>query len=140
MARAIGCAVLAGLKIVTLYGLHDTGISTTDPEQSFGLYRHDLTPKPAAAAFRAMMDALAGAITYDAIADGPAYVITIRKAASVVKIVWTDAVVPFNYVVPMNAISGVRDAAGNSTWYANNPSGIMVQLNSAEAPVIVTGT
>jgi exo-beta-1,3-glucanase (GH17 family) len=57
-------ALLDGLsyvKAASIYQLRDMGVSPSNPEDNFGLLRQDFTPRPAYAAFKAAMEAPAGA-------------------------------------------------------------------------------
>jgi polysaccharide biosynthesis protein PslG len=57
-------ALLDGLsyvKAASVYQLRDMGVDPSNPEDNFGLLRQDFTPRPAYAAFKAAMEAPAGA-------------------------------------------------------------------------------
>ncbi|WP_029584300.1 hypothetical protein [Bradyrhizobium sp. URHD0069] len=142
VARMIGCAVVAGVKLLTIFGLHDTGADPNNIEYTFGLHKFDGMPKPAVAAMRAMMDALAGTVTYDAEQIGNVYRIALRKAnGAVTKIVWTEATTSVNWVEPMAAPPHVVDTAGFRTWHRVMPdSSVQLTLGPTVPPVIITGT
>jgi hypothetical protein len=144
IARMIGCAVLAGLPLLTVFNATDTGSDPNNMDMTFGLYRFDLTPKPAVKAFKAMMDALAGAVTYDAekVVAGSAsyYRITVRKAnGAVTKIIWSDASTT-SITEPMTSVASVDDTNGSRPWVRLVPGGFMITIGAAIAPQIITGT
>ena len=143
VARMIGCAILAGVTTLNMFCLKDTGTNLNDPEQSFGLHKFDNTPKAAVAAFKNMVDALAGTLTYDAeiipVTGGNNYRITLRKAGGVTKIIWSDAPVT-SIVEPMATVQNVTDSNGGRPWFRFQPAGIMITVGPAIAPIIVTGT
>jgi hypothetical protein len=140
LARMIGCAVIAGLPLVTIFSLHDSGTDAANPDMSFGLHRFDKTPKPAAKAVKAMADALAGTITYDAEKVGTIYRITLRKANGVVtKIIWSDQ--PTTSIVePMGSVASIVDTNGSNPWFRFMPGGVMITVGPTIAPQIITGT
>jgi hypothetical protein len=140
-ARMLGCAVVAGVKLLTTYCLHDTGSDPANSEFTFGLHKFDkVTPKPSALAMKAFMDALAGTISYDAEKVGTYYRITLYKADGVVtKIIWSDA--PTTSITePMATVQSVFDTSGARPWFRFMPGGMMVTIGPAIAPVIITGT
>ncbi|UEM16780.1 hypothetical protein J4G43_022730 [Bradyrhizobium barranii subsp. barranii] len=140
VARMIGSAVLAGVPLVTIFSLHDTGTDAANPDMSFGLHRFDNTPKTAAKAVKAMADALSGTITYDAEKVGTIYRITLRKANGVVtKIIWSDAPIT-SIVEPMGSLTFVDDSNGYHPWFRTVAGGVMITVGPAIAPQIITGT
>ncbi|MGY3278101.1 hypothetical protein [Bradyrhizobium sp. S3.7.6] len=140
VARMIGSAVLAGLPMVTIFSLIDSGPDAINPEMTFGLHRFDKTPKLAATAVKTMAAALAGTITYDAEKVGTFYRITLRKAnGKVTKIIWSDAPVT-SITEPMASVSALDDTNGARPWFRFVPGGLMITIGSTIAPQIITGT
>src|SRR5262249_828845 len=64
-ARWILAAALSKAKAAIGYDLIDDGVDPQEPEHNFGLYDHQLQPKPAAAAFRRLAGLLADCKTYE---------------------------------------------------------------------------
>ncbi len=140
VARAIGCAVIAGVALVAIFSLHDTGADATNLEMTFGLHRFDQTPKLAARAVNLMTTALAGTVTYDAEKVGSVYRITLRKdGGSVTKIIWSDGPVT-SITEPMGSVQWVDDSNGTRPWHRYMPGGLMITIGSTIAPQIITGT
>src|SRR5258708_9634777 len=83
VARMIGSAILAGLNMLAIFSLHDTGNDPNNVQFNFGLHTFAHVPKSAAVAMKAMINALKGTLTYDAetlsTPTGNVYRITLRS-------------------------------------------------------------
>lgn len=144
-ARMIGCAILAGLNGLAFYNLRDTGTDQTNIENTFGLFNYAMQPKGttgAVYAVKAMMDALAGTVSYDAekLSNG-VYRITLRKDdGTVTKIVWTDGPA-ITHCEPMQSITDVRDVRGGASgFHFTAGAGVSIALSNDWPVQIIKGT
>lgn len=142
IARLIGLAIFAGVPLLTMYNLFDTGVDQSNVQFTFGLHKFDQTPKLAVKAFKSVMDALAGTVTYDAekLASPNIYRITLRKGdGTVTKIIWSDA--PQTSIVePMATVTSLNDVIDTKPWFRFMPGGIMITVGPTNPPYIINGT
>lgn len=116
-ARMIGCAILAGVSLLTFYNLRDTGTDQNNIENTFGLYTNGLSAKPAASVVARVAAAIRNVaffegnqlsngvyriILYDA--DGP----------GVTKLLWGTNASNLTHSEPMKKVEYLQNVLGGS--------------------------